>query len=299
VPKGAARPGPPKGKTMTEASRWRLALTKKIALIYSEHPKVRAVVAGGSVACGVADSYSDTDVIVFWTELPSDEEREIAVERIEGKRGKCYTKTEKGMGEYCYVGDAYVDIGHITIKAMEDILSEVLDHHNPDPSKQRKVGGILDAIPFYGKELVEQWQIKAAKYPDGLAQAMVKKHLRFYPCISYPEKVSHQRGDVLFLYESFLSWTKSLMGVLMGLNRLYDRGELKWADRFIGRMQVVPLDFSTRIKRCFQEEPIAAIKQFHSLIEETFRLVEMHMPEIDTKEARELFEFPVNRCDRV
>ena len=41
---------------MTKASKWRIALARRIVPIYANHPKVKAVIVGGSVGRGIATS---------------------------------------------------------------------------------------------------------------------------------------------------------------------------------------------------------------------------------------------------
>ena len=62
-----------------------LKLAGTIARIYADNPKVRAVIAGGSVSRGYADKYSDVEIGVFWDSQPSDKERKDAALRIGGE----------------------------------------------------------------------------------------------------------------------------------------------------------------------------------------------------------------------
>jgi hypothetical protein len=116
-------------------------------------------------------------------------------------------------------------------------------------------------------------------YPEGLARATVREHLWFSPCGGREMLV--ERDDRLLLYDSFCAVEKSLLMVLMGLNRIYHSG-FKWMDQLIQELPIAPTDLSSRLKRVFQIQPRAGVDELHQLIEETFALVESHMPEVDT-----------------
>ena len=67
----------------------------------------------------------------------------------------------------------------------------------------------------------------------------------------------------------------------------------RWLDRLMDEMQVTPPNLSPRLKQLFaivSIDPLAAVYQLHDLIEETFRLVDTHLGEVDTHTARERFQ---------
>ncbi|MBD2431560.1 MULTISPECIES: hypothetical protein [Fischerella] len=53
---------------------------------------------------------------------------------------------------------------------------------------------------------------------------------------------------------------------------------------------IAPKNLSFRLKQIFCEEPQLAVNQLGELIEETFALVEKHMPEVDTTEAWQYYK---------
>jgi hypothetical protein len=97
---------------------------------------------------------------------------------------------------------------------------------------------------------------------------------------------------VLILYDSFCAAQKQLLLVLLGLNHLYYPG-WKWLDRLMNEMQLRPAQLSSRLKQLFaivSIDPRASVYQLHELIEETFALVERHLPAVDTRQARARFQ---------
>jgi hypothetical protein len=77
------------------------------------------------------------------------------------------------------------------------------------------------------------------------------------------------------------------------LNRIYHHGELKRLDRLVERMAIVPAYLSDRLRQILQAEPLAAVDQIQALIEETLDLIDRHLPEVETSEARQPFRFGV------
>src|SRR6266487_6631080 len=276
---------------MQEESRWRYALAQQIAPHYHANPKVAAVLVEGSVARDYTDRSSDIDLAVFWAEPPTAQERRDIVTRAGGRYClPCASHREAVGWETRTVREGVViDVRHTTVAATEGIMAAVLEHADPRLSKQQRLAALRSALPLVNPTLITRWQQQAAAYPHALAVAMVRAHLRF--CPAWEQKQLAERNDVLVLYDSFCTAQRHLLLVLLGLNRLYYPG-WRWMDRLMDEMQVTPPQLSPRFKQLFaivSIDPLAAVYQLHELIEETFRLVETHLGEVDTHAARERF----------
>ena len=277
---------------MQEASRWRYALAQQIAPHYHANPKVAAVLVEGSVARDYADRSSDLDLAVFWAEPPTAQERRDIVKRAGGGYRHPWPSHREAAGwETRNVREGVaIDVRHTTVKATEGILAAVLEHADPRLSKQQRLAALRSALPLVNPTLITRWQQQAAAYPHELAVAMVRAHLRFRP--AWEQERLAGRNDVLMLYDSFCTAQKHLLLVLLGLNRLYYPG-WRWLDLLMDEMQVTPPNLSPRLKQLFaivSIDPLASVYQLHDLIEETFRLVETHLPTVDTRQARARFQ---------
>lgn len=283
---------PPVSKNVTspEAQDWRRQIATEVAAIYARDPRVVAVTLGGSVARGSTDRYSDADIYCYCRDLPSTREFSAWARQAGGERCNCYGDADAVWGHY-YFDDFMMDVKLMLVSALETLLDDVVDRFDTDESKQFTIGGILDCVPICGKPLVEKWQTKAAAYPLELARAKVRQHLWFGPHW-YMLPMLRDRGEVLYIYEFFHRWTKNIVGILAALNRRYDRGELKGVAPFLDSLPVKPKDVARRLRSCYEIEAEVAIEEFHHIIEEVFNLVEEHMPEIDTREARRIFNHP-------
>lgn len=272
---------------MNEASVWRHALAQRIALHYRANPKVRAVAVTGSVAQGYADRSSDIDLLVFWDRPPTVKERRDISKRAGGRRGSRFPAPAQASGwtEEFEVGGVPIDVRHMTVETTERLLADVLELADHALTKQQHIAALLCALPLSDPAMLTHWQSRALVYPHALRMAMVRAHLCFRP--GWEQEVL----ALLVLYDSICAAQRRILLVLLGLNRLYYPG-WQWMDRLEAQMQVVPPNFSSRCKQVFAIvgiDPRAAVYQLHDLVEETFRLVETHLGEIDTTPARECF----------
>ena len=97
------------------------------------------------------------------------------------------------------------------------------------------------------------------------------------------------REDLLLLYESYAFAQKRILTLLFGLNRMYHPG-FKWIDRRIETLSLAPPDLALRFKQVWKSDPLTGTRTLQALIEETFALIEIHMPEVDTAPPKAAFE---------
>jgi hypothetical protein len=277
---------------VNEACVWRYALAQRIALYYRANPKVRAVAVTGSVARGYADRFSDIDLLVFWAAPPTVRERRDIIKQVGGRqRSRSASHAQAGgWSEEFEVGSFPIDVLHMTVDATEQLLADVLERAEPALAKQQHIAALLCALPLSDPAVLTRWQQQALVYPHALRVAMVQAHLCFRP--GWEQEVLAERSDLLLLYDSICAAQRCILLVLLGLNCLYYAG-WRWMDRLEAQMQVAPPNFSPRCKQVFAIvgiDPRAAVYQLHDLVEETIRLVETHLGEIDITAAREWFQ---------
>ncbi len=278
---------------MNEASVGRLALAHQLASNYRANPKVAAVIVEGSVARGHADRFSDIDLAVFWEAAPTEKERRDIINRARGRHVQLVPSTED---EACW-SDIYevdgdiIDVRHVDVEVTRRILADVLERYDPSLSKQQHLATLLSALPLAdSSSLLTHWQQQAKVYPRELSMAMVRAYLLFRP--AWEQEKLAERSDLLALYESFCTVEKHMLLVLMGLNRIYYPG-WQWVDRLMEQMPLAPVKFASRFKQVFgivSIDPLAGVYQLHELVEETFSLVETHLSELDTAQARARFQ---------
>lgn len=275
---------------MTPASEYLIQLAHHIAQPYRALPTIRAAMVTGSAAKGLSDYYSDLDLTMYYAdELPSEE----VLASIRGQHGAAARKWTLGdpasgtsFAEAYDVKGIEVQIGHTTIAAWEETMAEVLVKLNCEPPIQKALEGTLACQALYGKSYIQQWKEQIATYPPALAEAMVKKHLAFFPVWGLDHHF-RTRDATIWYYQNLVEITHNLIGVLAGLNRLYfTTFQFKRMGRFVAQMAITPPNLATRLEALFQGEMAQVSVEVESLVAETVALVETYMPTIDTATAK-------------
>ena len=171
--------GRPQGTTeFSETSLAGLKLARSFAHMYSDQPEVRAVIAGGSVARGCADEYSDVEIGVFWETPPSDAVRRDAIRRMGGEvwRVRPLRPTdEPASTSACqkqswtlkpYRGTAMVSPIHMSVDAAEEWIGAFIDDLDTAPKKYELAAAISYGLPLYGHDLIEGWEKEGQRLPQ-------------------------------------------------------------------------------------------------------------------------------------
>lgn len=195
---------------------------------------------------------------------------------------------EEGFALYRFVNGVRCDIVFDLVSTMETRLSQVLDDYCTDERKQLMIRSVRESVLLYGQELIDSWRRRSDTYPDGLAHAMVRKHLNATPRWVL-EKMGADRGERLFLYDCFMHNIRRLLAVLFGLNRTFHPAKLKGIKQIVDALPLAPADFWARTETLFEKPLTTAVADFADLVEEIYVLVEQNMEEIDTSRAREIF----------
>lgn len=260
-----------------------LDLARRNAATYSANPNVAAVLVVGSVARGNPDQWSDIDCTVLCHTMLTPQEREELMLANGGTNRFTLGDENGGMDQYIVDG-VVCQFGIATLKQTQEIINSVVAEQNTDPDSHCIMGGVSEALPLYGTEIVEQLRSAASVYPDELANAMVKAHLNFRPTSFFQHRLAG-RDDIFLLHEMLTAACRNIMGVLAGLNRLYPEHNYKRADRFISRMEVAPPNLAARFRRILGTEAFGPFTTLGEVIEELFQLVRQHMPELEIQQA--------------
>jgi hypothetical protein len=277
---------------MTDASRWRFDLGRRIGLSYAANPKARVVMIAGSTGRGTADRYSDLEIDVYWSEPPTDAERRAAAEGAGGHVLDVFPYEEDEWAEEISFGGFKVGTSTFLVETMERYLTRVVDDSSTDPLAQMRLSSVLLAQPLVGEDQIARWRARAAAYPTQLAHAMVAEYLDV-GYFAYAASMLAARDDALRLYDLFVQVERGLLGALLGLNRLYlPEPSFKSMDELTGRMRVAPPDLAARLKRTFHLSPADGVRELRSIIDETLTLIETHLPDFDTKSYRTALQQP-------
>lgn len=285
---------------MNSASRWRYDIAKQLGQCYAINPHVAAVILGGSTARGHADRFSDVEIGVFWHKDPSQQERQTVVKSAEADLIQLYDydQDEHVWCDDFMIGRAaseqprtglLVEVSHYNTEFIRQTLHQVLHEYATHELSHNLISGVVDALPLYGSELIHAWQQQAAQYPRPLAVAMVEKHAvvdHFWRWEMYME-----RGENLpLIYQSFAQIHRQLLHILLALNRVYYFG-FKWIEVVDARLKIKPDDLLLRLRHPYTSLPPEGAQQMSRLVEDTYDLVERHLPDINIERLREIFHY--------
>src|SRR5258706_4129845 len=282
---------------MSDANQQLLAIAQSVANTYAANKKAKAAVVVGSVARRQADPFSDIDMTVMYEEMPTEEEIQAGREALNGADWKRFPGGEAdAVADSFLVNGVECQVGHVTLERFEKDFYAPLREYSTEHEQHVIVGGILDAIPLYGADLITRWQQDAAEYPEELARAMVKQHLKV-PAFWVLEKRIATRDALFLMHEFLMNIEKDILALLSGLSHIYPQLHYKRLDAYVARMKYAPPDLAARLRRILGDDPAKALEVLRALIYDVFALVETQMPEIDTAEARAKFEQPARQIN--
>ncbi len=274
---------------MTTRNQYLLELAKRNIKSYIANPKTKAAMVAGSVAEGLSDEYSDCDMSIYYSELPSEEELNFARQQNQGSKRLWVLgdRKEGGFAESYLVNGVECQFGYVTIAQWEKDISNILEGHEIQSPLMKAMSGTLVGIPLYGEPLIQQWKARIANYPDKLAQKMVEHYLKFFAIWGMQKRLA-KRDTTLWYYQILVESAQNLLGVLSGLNHLYySTFQFKRMSRFIEQMEIAPENLTARLENLFHQAPSVAVNQLEALVQETVELVEIHMPQVDTSSAKQ------------
>ncbi len=182
-----------------------------------------------------------------------------------------------------------MEVIHTTTDALKRTFDAVLVQHDPDPLKQNVIAGIVDGRALAHAELVQHWKEQAARYPDGLAVAVINRFARIDHFWRW-ELWLQRSANLMMLYQSFAQVQQQLLHTLLGLNHVYYFG-FKWLDLVAERLPYKPADLVARLALVYQQEPAAGAHELQCLVEETYNLVERYRPEVDVARLHTIFQY--------
>ncbi len=273
-----------------------LSIARERAAVYAADPRVKVILLSGSASVGQTDAASDVDLLVYYDGPPGDQLLQAEKEAAVASGGGFFWGTGEGFAVYHFQQPSgiRVDVAHAQVSQLEDRMAQLLEKHSLDLDLHLVATGILQAVPLYGAEVAEAWKRRLSAFPEELATALVREHLRFSPRAVFME-MGADRGDLPFLAELFLTTQKNLLGVMCGLNRMYHPGKVKRMWLPIEQMQIKPERFLERMLGLWRAPAHEAAREVCQLIAETFDLVDQHMPSVPTAEKRQRFELPSRR----
>jgi hypothetical protein len=286
------QPGP------TRAARWRHAAVQPVLAAYSASAAVDAVMLSGSTARGDADRWSDAEVGVFWSRPPTGNERAAAAAAARAADIRMVT----GVGanppwyDHIYLGASrpdglMVEVIHTLTTAVDATLDTVLGSCEPDPLGLDTIKGIVDGREVRGAraDVVTRWKERAASYPRDLAIAVVQRDGAIEQFWRWRMHV--ERDNPLLLAREFSRTASQLLNVLHALNGRYcgHASAFKRLDALDHALTIAPRGLATRLRSAFTLPAPEGAAMLRELVEDTYDLIEVHLPGVDVARLRTLF----------
>lgn len=253
----------------------------KMASIYQQNPKVKAVLLAGSVSRGWEDKHSDIELNIFWSEAPTDEDRMNPISVVNGSVIEFHSFEEEEWAEsYLTQENVKLEISSFLVETAEKWLDEVVKEFEIDYGKQCMASSIYYGQPLYGDHVINKLKNKVKIYPDKLAEKMIEENLALWYRWNN-RKALLDRKDWLMLYDLMGSVQKKLMGTLFGLNKLYiHHPSFKWMHKYSDIFKIKPENMNGRFSAVFIGDVHNSVQELEHLIQEVFHLVEQHYPHL-------------------
>ena len=261
---------------------WRLALAREIAERLRAFTGIQAIVAGGSVARGYADEYSDLELPLFWDTLPGDDVRHAVIDRIGAQFLRPYNGPE--CEDNLLIHGFQVDLWHCTVSGEDAVIDNVLLRNSTDFGESNFMDTVRACIPLHGEEIIRRWKARAQAYPDPLAARNIADAIAHFDA-GHLDLHAHRDNPTL-VYEGVAGLQKRMFLVLLALNRAYFP-TFKWMYRVLEAMRLKPANVGARCRQAFQSPPAEAVRDTLGLLGETLDLIDRHAPQVDTAEARQ------------
>jgi len=286
-------------KKPTKASLWRRELAKELIKPYLTKSGLEIALLGGSPARGIADEFSDMDIILYWKKMDT---KWIKAHPLESLGCKTITlldmPKEQAVLEIYTLKGLIVEIGHSTVASLQNEVKVVTEEYKASPPIINSIGGFLDAYPLAGESQYRSFKAAIPKYPRPLAKKVIEQNLGFFwsGCL---ENQGAKRGEFLFVYDAITFTLKKLINILSALNGLYFwAGEPRWLEYRTQKMKYCPPRLWSRVKRMFQEPPNKALADMNHLKGEVLALVSKQMPEVDMTKVKQFEELEVRSTPR-
>ncbi|MFB7140453.1 DUF4037 domain-containing protein [Gottfriedia sp. NPDC056225] len=256
-------------------------LATDISIIYKKNPKVEAVLLAGSVSRNWEDAFSDIELLIFWKEEPTDEDRKTPIQILNGNIIDFHAFEEDEWAETYITKNVKLEISSFLTKTIERVIDEVILNFETSFDLQCLIASIYYGVPLYEEDLISKLKERVSEYPKELSEAMILEHIDFGNRWNNRETLL-SRKDWLMFYKVVVSVQTSIMALLFGLNRQYViHPGFKWQKNTLDTMKKKPENILERLELIFTRKPEDGLKELELIIQEIYQLIQDEYPNID------------------
>ena len=181
----------------------------------------------GSPAYGLADAYSDIDVVMFWQEIPSDDERIKIGQRyghvhVIDSFNHVAEFSLQDATEVLHIGDnkLKLDITHKSIAAQNQMIDEVTIGLDTNPTKLAQIRNISNGVEIKGETVFDTWRNRYHPMPSALVEKLLDKYLHFW-AYQPLQKLVIERNDPLFARQLMSDSCEKIIKAVCVMNGQY------------------------------------------------------------------------------
>ncbi|WP_088043317.1 DUF4037 domain-containing protein [Bacillus sp. EAC] len=256
-------------------------LASVISIIYKKNPKVEAVLLAGSVSRNWEDEFSDIELLIFWKEEPTDEDRKIPIQILNGRIIDFHDFEDEEWAETYITNNVKLEISSFLTKTIERAIEEVTLNFETSFDLQCLIASVHFGVPLYGELMIATLKEKVSEYPKSLSEAMILEHIDFGNRWNNREALL-SRKDWLMFYKVVDSVQTNIMALLFGLNRQYViHPGFKWQKNSLETMENIPENALERLELIFTGDPEAGLKELELIIQDIYLLIQAEYPNLD------------------
>lgn len=284
-------PAPSEPPSAPDLSALRRDIARRVADAHAPlAPGTLSSMLFGSTVDGICDEQSDIDMSVVFEAFPAEADLTAACRRAGGAEWRWRNgslDSDDGLAVGFDIDGIEVQIAYMTQRGLGADLDEVLVKHDPATLNHKVAEGVLKAEPLLGPPRVAQWQARVARFPQELADAM----LRHYIAERTPWRwfsLLLARDSALWCRELHVDACYRLFGLLAGLNRRYFTVyQFKRMHRFADQLALAPPRFTDRVEALLAAPLADACVSLHGLEGEVLALLAVHAPQVDLTAVHE------------
>lgn len=242
----------------------------------------REIAATGSVGAGLADGYSDVELLLLVEERPSVERARTWLESV-GATDVLAGEQETGVWAWCRFGEVEVEPFWDELDQLRREVDVVVAGETSDHVRLALGYVLTHCRPLRTEGAFAELASRLAEYPEAVRRRLVQDAFAGWE-IPSPRLGVALRGD-RFAVEGFLmNDAERVLRIVFALNRRWEPPRWKWLAYHVSTLEVAPPRLAERVVSVLLEsDAMLAVARMLELVRETLALVP---DEFDVSAAR-------------
>lgn len=286
--------GLPENKKL-DYSNPRIKIAFDIAERLKDHPlemnnEIRGLLLGGSVSRGTDDEYSDVEILMFLTTIPTLEDRRNLISKLNFDRVESidFDNNEDNL----IINGIQVDLVYYTDDYDVQVITDVTEYCLPDYSVMGNIDTIRNGIILYGEDYLGELKSKCSEYKDELGENIVVDNLKHLHHGNMD--VFLERDNPTEYYTNLVSLQKKIFNILSAVNKKYIGG-YKWMYRELSEMKIAPANIDEKFKEMFRVDKYKAIAMLNNTVKETLLLANQAYPNLELDVDKIMYRYSLKR----